>query len=153
MSIAKTLLGVSRNIAEVGETGWGSAHTLTFTELIDAINAGGVQKLSAGGLVSVLTGTAQTPADTTTLTPNGTVIEVSGSGGAVTLNTTTPIANGEFDLQLLVLLGTSDTNTVTIQEGSTTVILNGDVILTDQFAIILLWVGAVTEWFELFRSK
>lgn len=153
MSIAKTLLGTARNIAEVGETGWGAAHTLTFTELIDAINAGGVQKLAAGGLVSVLTGTAQSLAASATLTPNGTAIEIDSTGGAVTLDTTTPIANGEFDLQLLVLVGTSDTNTVTIQEGSTTVILNGDVTLTDQDAIFLLWIGAVTEWFELSRNK
>ena len=153
MSIAKTLLGTARNIAETGETGWGAAHTLTLTELIDVANSGGVQKLAAGGLVSVLTGTAQSLAASATLTPNGTVIEVSGSGGAVTLDTTTPIANGEFDLQLLVLAGTNDTNTVTIQEGSTTVILNGDVTLTDQDTIVLLWIGAVTEWFELFRNK
>jgi hypothetical protein len=33
------------------------------------------------------------------------------------------------------------------------VILNGDITLTDQDAILLLWVGAVTEWFELARNK
>jgi hypothetical protein len=153
MSIAKTLLGTSRNIAEVGETGWGSATTLTLTELIDVANAGGVQKLAAGGLVTVLTGTAQSLAASATLTPNGTVIELDSTGGAVTLDVTTPIANGEFDLQLLLLLGTDDTNSITIQEGSTTVILNGDITLTDQDAILLLWVGAVTEWFELARNK
>ncbi len=153
MSIAKTLLGVSRDIAETGETGWGAAHTLTLTELIDVANAGGVQKLAAGGLVTVLTGTAQSLAASATLTPNGTVIELDSTGGAVTLDTTTPIANGEFNLQLLLLLGTDDTNTITIQEGSTTVILNGDVTLTDGDIIALLWVGLVAEWFELFRNK
>lgn len=152
MSIAKTLLGVSRDIPETGETGWGAAMTLTSTELIDIANAL-VQRLAGGNLVMALTGTAQTPADTAMLTPDGTVVEVAGSGGAVTLDTTTPIANGEFDLQLLILAGTNDTNTVTIQEGSTTVILNGDVTLTDGDVIALLWIGAVTEWFELFRNK
>jgi len=152
MSISKTLLGTPRDIPETGETGWGAAMTLTSTELIDVANAI-VQQLAGGNNVIALTGTTQTPAGAATLTPDGTVIEVSGSGGAVTLDTTTPIANGEHDLQLLILIGTDDTNTVTIQEGSTTVLLNGDVTLTDHDAIILLWVGAVTEWFELFRNR
>lgn len=152
MSISKTLLGTARDIPETGETGWGGAMTLTATELIDVANAL-VQKLAAGNLVMALTGTAQTPAGASTLTPDGTVIELDGSGGPVTLDVTTPIANGEHDLQVLVLLGTDDTNTVTIQEGSTTVILNGDITLTDQDAILLLWVGSVTEWFELARNK
>ena len=126
--------------------------TLTTTELIDVANSL-LQKLAGGNLVVALSGTTQTPAAAATLTPDGTVIEISGSGGAVTLNTTTPIANGEHDLQLLILAGTDNTNTVTIQEGSTTVILNGDVTLTDGDVIALLWIGAVTEWFELFRNK
>ncbi len=151
MSISKTLLGATRLVPETGETGWGSETTQILVDLIDSNNIN-VQKLAAGGLVRVIPATTATPAAASTLTPTSSYMRISGSGGAVTLNTTTPITAGEFDGQELDLEGTSDANTVTIEASGNTK-FNGDIVLVDGTFIKLRWNNTASEWRELSRNN
>ena len=152
MAVNKTLLGTARVIPETGEVGWGSQTTGVLDDLIDVANVNGALN-AASQLVNVGSTGAQTPAGSATLVVSASILRVSGSGGAVTLDTTTPIANGEFDGQLLILTGTSDANTVTIQSTGTNMDMNGDVILTNGDSIEFWWDNTNTLWRERGRSN
>jgi len=152
MAISKTLLGTSREIPQSGNKGWGSTMTTVTTDLIDIANVN-TDKNAAGNKVNILTVDTQTPASAATLVVNGSLVRISGSAGAVTLNSTTPIANGEFNGQLLELSGINDTNTVTIESGGTNVKMNGDVTLTDGDHIQYWWDNTSTAWQERGRNN
>jgi len=152
MAISKTLLGTSREIPQSGNKGWGSTMTTVAVDLIDIANVN-TDKNAAGSKVNILTVDTQTPAASATLVVNGSLVRISGSAGAVTLNTTTPIANGEFNGQLLELSGINDTNTVTIESGGTNVKMNGDVTLTDGDHIKYWWDNTSTVWQERGRNN
>jgi len=152
MAISKTLLGTSREIPQSGNKGWGSTMTTVATDLIDIANVN-TDKNAAGSLVNILTVDTQTPASAATLVVNGSLVRISGSAGAVTLNATTPITNGEFDGQILELSGINDTNTVTIQSNGTNVKMNGDVTLTDGDTIKYWWDNTSTAWRERARNN
>lgn len=57
----------------------------------------------------------QTLVATNAIEVDATLIRVAGSGGAVTLTSTPTIADGS-DGQIVVIRGTDDTNTITIQD-------------------------------------
>ncbi len=75
---------------------------------------------------------------------------IAGSGGAVTVTATNPVAIGSSTGQILILYGTSDTNTVTLTEG-TNLSMNGNVTLGVDDMIALLWNG--TYWNEIARRR
>lgn len=77
------------------------------------------------------------------------VIFVEGSGGAVDISASPQIAAGSTVGQMLTLIGASDTNTVLIEDGDGTA-LNGDIVLTNNDVIDLIWNGTV--WQEDGRS-
>ncbi len=79
-------------------------------------------------------------------------MRIDSTGGAVVLDTTTPIAVGEFNGQELRLEGTSATNTVEIRD-SGTVDLNGLVVLDDRQRIILHWNSTLSQWREWNRNR
>ena len=151
MSIAKTLLGSARVVPETGETGWGAETTQILVDLIDSNNIT-VEKLASGSLVQIITPGTATPAAASTLVPTSSYMRISGSGGAVTLDTTTPITAGEFDGQALEIEGTNDTNTVTIED-SGNVELNGLIVLASGTWITLRWNSTAVKWRERNRSN
>lgn len=151
MSIAKTLLGSARVVAETGETGWGAETTQILVDLIDSNNIS-IDKLASTSLVHLITPGTATPAAAATLTPTSSYMRISGSGGAVTLDTTTPIAAGEFDGQGLEIEGTSDANTVTIEDSGNAE-LNGLVVLASGTWIELRWNDTASKWRERNRSN
>jgi hypothetical protein len=65
---------------------------------------------------------------------------------AIILNTVTPIANGTYVGQLVILRGTDNTNTVTIND-SGNVNLDGNHVLGNQDALTLIWDG--TSWIQM----
>lgn len=83
-----------------------------------------------------------------TLTPNTSFVGVFGSA-ARTSDATTAITDGAFPGQLLLLEGTSDTNTITIKDGANTS-LKGDCILGLEDTLLLVFDGDV--WVEVARS-
>ncbi len=151
MSIAKTLLGNARIVAETGETGWGDETTQILVDLIDIANIS-VQELASGSLVRVLPPTSASLAASGTLTPTSSYMRIDSTGGAVVIDTTTPIVAGEFDGQELELEGTSDTNTVEIRD-SGTVDLNGLIVLNNGQWITLRWNDTLSKWRERNRNR
>lgn len=151
MSISKTLLGNTRLVAESGETGWDAETTQILVDIIDIAGIS-VQELASGALVKVLPPTTATPADGTIVTVTSSYMRLSGSGGAVILDQTTPFTVGEFDGQLLEVEGTSDVNTVEIRSAGNAN-LNGLVILGDGQWILLRWNDTAGEWRERNRSN
>jgi hypothetical protein len=148
MATPVNLFGVVRKIPANKERRWGSEVRSVLIDLSTWAN--GLGKLSGSAPLIGFGSTDSTLAAAATLTPASIVHRVQGSGGAVTLNGTTAIANGTLTGQLLVLIGLSDTNTVTIQHGSN-VRLNGNVVLALDDVLWLRWDG--TDWLELSRNN
>jgi hypothetical protein len=73
---------------------------------------------------------------------------VQGSGGAVTVTATSQISAGTVVGQIIYVIGTSDTNTLTLSDGSG-LSLNGAITLYNHSVLALIWDG--TLWNELFR--
>lgn len=85
------------------------------------------------------------------ITPLGAIREiifVESDGGAVTVTADPPIAAGTFVGQELTIIGTSDTDTIQIDDAAG-LNLNGTVIIEDGQVLNLLWIGSV--WLETFR--
>lgn len=75
-------------------------------------------------------------------------ILVAGGGGAVTLSGTTAIADGSAVGQLLLLVGSSDVNTVTVNDGANVQCAgNTNRTLGQNDVLTLLWNG--TDWIEV----
>lgn len=80
-------------------------------------------------------------------------IKIIGNGGAVTLTSDPQITNGSFAGQLLLLQGTSNTNTVTLSNGNGLRLKSKVYTLYDQDWLILLWDDDNGIWSEVNRSS
>lgn len=151
MATDKTLHGDTISIPETDEKDWGaevSAYQATFAEDLEVI----AYQDADGNVFNRIKWTTDTIADGGELTPATSGYRLAGDGGAATLDGTTAITDGKADGQLLVIRGTSNTNTVRINDGANTN-LNGYVILTDGETISLEWDSTSSEWVELGRSN
>lgn len=101
----------------------------------------------------------QTLAAGNTISPNARKARVAGSGGAVTLTSTPTITNPAADGQDLIIMGTSDVNTITLQDksalgGSNLNLAGGaNVTLGEGDLIHLIWDSTLAGWYELSRSN
>jgi hypothetical protein len=126
-------------------------------QLLTADGAGGVtyEDAPAGGALLV-TGTRASPSAIiagTGIAFTGTTARqmwfIQGSGGAVDVSANPQIAAATTVGQELVLVGRSDANTVTLEDG-TGLDLNGDITLAASTVLSLVWDG--TNWVEMSRS-
>lgn len=114
---------------------------------------------------STLTGKVFTPSTTlqtlaagNTISPNAGKVRVVGSGGAVTLISTPTITNPAADGQRLVIYGTDDTNTVTLQTngtlaGSNLILGAATRALKANSILELIWDSVASKWAEIaFRN-
>lgn len=99
-------------------------------------------------------GATQTVTATTDqLYPDYSTIKVAGTGG-VSLGGTDPQITAGHPGQILIVQGTSDTNTVTLTEGNGLALNSQEVILTSRSMIALVYDSAYThEWRELWRTE
>lgn len=148
MSISKSLFDQVRLVPETDETGWGNEVTNQLVDLLDGADAILHQDGSDNILVRFQAATSAL-ANGATLTATKPVHKVSGSGGAVSI---TDIASGNKDGQVLILIGTDNTNTVRIPY-SATVLLNGDVVLGSGDSIQLKWSSTAAAWIEVNRNS
>ena len=133
------------------ETDWGaevSAYQATFAEDLDEI----AFQDSDGNVFTRLSPVTTTFAVAATLTPTSPFHRVQGTSGAVTLDGTTAITDGEKDGQTLLLKGTSDANAVTINDGANTD-MNGNVTLEEGDVIKFFWDNTSSEWTEECRTN
>lgn len=93
-----------------------------------------------------------------TISPSAGLIRVAGSGGPVILSSTPTITNPATDGQRLVIMGTSDANTVELVDKSTlggsnlNLAGNANVVLGEGDIIELIWQSTFAGWYEIGRS-
>jgi len=150
MAITQTLFGTSRSIPERREQNWGAEVTQLLSDITTCLE--GAFDLLSAIPVSKASQTDTTIAAAGTLTQTHHLHRLTGSGGAVTVNTTTAIADGDNNGQTIILEGSDATNTVTIQDGANTD-LNGDVVLGLGSAVTLLWNSTRSVWLEVSRRE
>lgn len=116
----------------------------------------GVERLLGQGALTV-SGSRGTPNDivagtgiTFTAGTQRNVIFIQGSGGAVTVSASPPIQAGTISGQEIILVGRSDTNTVTFNNSASNLELNGDITMGAGSVLGLVWDG--TAWVETFRN-
>lgn len=98
--------------------------------------------LSGGGNVTI------------SLTQGQQVVEVAGSGGAVTLSTTPFGSSAPNDKTVVRLFGTSSTNTVTIDNSDIAkgVYVNGQVVLFLGYVVDFMYIASIDRWVETGRN-
>ena len=151
MPTSKTLHDDTIQIAITDEVDWGAEHSsflATFIEDLDEI----CYQDSDGNVFTRLSPVTTTFAASATLTPTSSYHRVQGTSGAITLDATTAITDGEKDGQTLLLKGTSDTNTVTINDGANTD-MNGNITLVEGDVIEFVWDDTSSEWTERSRTN
>lgn len=149
MAFQETLFGTTRNIPATDERNWGAQVTSVLLDLIRSADALGFV-VGEEGLLRV-EGGGMLLADGATLSPTKSFHSVSGDGEPATLDGTTAIADGVVNRQVLILVGASDENPVTIPNGANTK-LNGSVTLGQGEAIFLMWAQSSSYWHEIARS-
>ena len=119
----------------------------------------GIGTTSPGAKLEVAGTTAFTPSadqarlSDSTITVGSTIVRVAGSGGAVILDTDPAIADGATDGQMLILQGTSDTNTVQIADAVNTALAGGGAfVLGKGDTLTLIWDSGDSLWYETARS-
>lgn len=109
-----------------------------------------VGSLAGGGQLFVNTPQSLSAAGTITIsTQNRQAVPISGNGGPVTANTTTAIAAGLNGYEL-ILIGQDDTNTVTLDETTANLTMNGPITLYNGAEISFVYYN--TKWIEISRS-
>jgi len=152
MSISKSLFDLTRLVPQTDETDWGDEVTSYEGDLLD-IGDGYFFKTGANIGYRFKSSQTLVLAAAATISPNGIpVAKIGGSGGAVTLSATTAIADGTKDLQILILIGQSDTNTVTINDGANTS-FNGPIVFDSKTVMQLIWDATLSAWREISRNN
>ena len=148
----KTLFDLTLTVTEDGDTNWGADVRNLLIEIIDALQNMASMQVNEQPFL-VLKGTANTiGSGTVTLSVATNRHNLTGDG-AQTLDilSTTNISDG----QTLLLVGTSDTNTVKLEADNDSVskyVINGDMLLGENDAIFLAYNGTAAKWYELSRS-
>ena len=147
------LFGVPRTLPADGATNWGSDVRGVLEDLIKAVD--GLATLVGDVPYMVLKTDAQTvgAAGTVDVGSEGANRVDLTAGSAITLGaaSTDVIDDGTASGQTLLLVGTSDSNTIRIDSDHQNVSINGDIVLGQNDAIFLMWNG--TDWVEISRSN
>lgn len=106
------------------------------------------------GTLALPSGSIQTIGAASTIHTTAGKVRVVGNGGPVTVGTLPTCDNGTSDGQLVVIQGTDDTNTVTVQDGGT---LPGSKLrlgattrtLGKGDTLVLMWDSADAKWYEV----
>jgi hypothetical protein len=80
------------------------------------------------------------------------IMFIQGSGGAVDITANPQIVAGSQEGDILILVGCSDTNTVTFDHG-TGLDLNGQRVLGANHMLMLMWLATGTVWAEMFYGE
>lgn len=146
------LFGETRTIPADGATNWGADVRGILEDLIEAVDK--MSTLVSDVPYLVLQGTAYTfTGDAPYTCPVSSNRMTLTAGSAITLGAgaTDAIASVTKDGQTLLLVGTSDSNTIRLDSDHQNVIMNGDAVLGLNDAIWFMWTG--TDWIEISRSN
>jgi hypothetical protein len=151
MSQNGTYSGTTYAVPETDEVDWGETVTALLIQHLLGGNTTECVLTAANQGAHRASSTSTTLAAGATLTQTYALHKVAGSGAAVTLSATNSIADGTFDDQVLIVQGSSATNTVTILDGSNTR-MNGNITLAQGDTIAFRWDLADSNWWEMYRS-
>ncbi len=151
MAISQDYRGTTYSVPETDEEDWGAQGTTMLVALLAGGDSTEFTSAASNVVAKQISGADLTIAAAGTITWTANRHKVAGDGGAVTVDATTGISAGEADGQPLRLIGTSDTNTVTLAHAGN-VSLNGTCVLRDGYYIDLEWVSADSQWEEVNRS-
>ena len=150
MTVAQEMFGTTYNLPENKERQWGSTVRSALINCMKALDAAVL--LDVNDNISVIfERTNSTVTAGVTLTKVTTWHRLTAAS-AVTLGAVTAIANGTTDGELLILSGTSDTNTVTVPDAANTD-LNGTWVGGLSDFLVLMWNSTTTNWEEIFRNR
>lgn len=150
MSIERELFNEDRNVPQDDEEDWGVEVTTELSDLLEGLNFSHVKV--SGNILQREQSASNTLAALATLTQTAPVHLIQGSGGAVSLNATTAIADGSFDGQLLTLVGAHASNFVTVPAAANTS-LRGPCTLELGDVLRLRWSSGNSAWEELSRNN
>ena len=153
-----SLFGTTRTIPAQGDTDWGENVSGILEDLSKAMDK--MATLVGDVPYLLMSKDTQNKADGDAIDisadpdEGANRVEVTASGpislGATDSNA---IDDGLVDGQTLLVVGTSDTNTIRLPADHQNVDLNGDVVLAKNDAIFLMWDLPSTNWVELSRSN
>ena len=132
-------------IPETGDTGWDDDVTSLYSKMCDYFDP----------LIANENGGTTWPSASTVVEDMGDLFvtknhHVLSASGPITLNAVRP---GSRFNETVVLQGSSATNTITLSGTMSYSSLNGDIVLADGDAIMLLYDDDRGKWLELFRSN
>jgi hypothetical protein len=149
MSIQQDLFGVTYYLPENRARNWGSTVRPLLIAMAKALDA---QVYPNGLDVRVFfEKTSSTVTAGSTLTKVTTWHKLTAAS-AVSLSASTAIGDGVKDGEVLILSGTSNTNTVTVPDAANTS-LNGTWVGGSGDYLVLLWDSTSSNWTEIFRNK
>ena len=156
MAVSVDLYGSTLSIPQEGESGWAADTTQAISQAAQGANETSVMNSSLVVPAGTITTLAVTAAGSIPASgaPTKEIYLVSGSGGAVTCGSVA-IQNGYADstiAQHIKIIGTSDTNTVTINNNCNTD-QNGSITLGDGDAIEYIWDNSNSIWRETGRTS
>jgi hypothetical protein len=147
MSVSQSLFGTIYPLPENKEKKWGSSIRSIIIAMATALDA-----LATSAGFPVLNTTTTSLAAGSTLTRTHARHRIAGNGSAVTLSDTTAIAAGVTTGETLALMGTSDTNTVTIKDSAGTK-MNGAWVAGLGDWLTLTWDSTLALWVESGRNS
>ena len=164
---ARTALGLGTMATQASSAvsisgGTISGVTLTGAGTFTTLGVSGASSFAGnvgfGAKVFAAASTLQSLLAATAINPDAFRIKVVGNGGAVTLTATPTITPTSTDGQLLIIQGTSDANTVTLQDvatlpGSQLNLGAGTRVLGAGDIIFLVWDLLTTSWSEISFSN
>jgi hypothetical protein len=151
MSTTQSLWGTNHEVPVTDEINWGGEVSSQLLSLLEGLDETSF-KLASGAVAHMSPSADSTLAASATLTQTAPTHLVQGSGGAVTLDGTSAIADGEKDGVKLILEGAHATNTVTILDAANTS-MNGLVTLALGETITFRWSAARSVWQEQGRTS
>lgn len=113
-------------------------------------SSGNEVRVSKANTFTIRSPSVNSLASSGTLTVAASAHHVAGSGGAVTLNSTTAITAGSYDGQLLYLIGTDNTNTVTVPDSGTCNLQSARTLGAGDILVLMYVIDDVTDaWYEV----
>lgn len=144
----------TQNAAAVAIGGGTAVFSVVFSTEVDATTLNVLGTTSLLGPLFLTASAVQSLLAASAIAPNAATLKVVGSGGAVVLVATPTITSPAVDGQILVIRGSSDVNTVTLQDVSSlagTKLRLGAAtrVLGNRDNITLQWDATGAEWIEL----
>lgn len=134
---------------------WTWRDTMSGQRVLDFADAQSSASVPTSGTVTGSQSSATAIVAATGVTHNNVgneIIFIAGSGGAVDVTADPQIEAGDNDGDRLMLIGTSDTNTVTLEDG-TGLALKGSIVLGADDILELVWSADDSLWYETNRNN